>query len=175
MPVAKAPRDEVVPLTTELRRLHITVSRPFLDKREAARDALSHSHPDGNTEKILEAALDLLLAAQDKKKGIVANPRPARIGPAKDARHVPAAVRRAVWIRDGGKCQWPLASGGVCGSTRRVQLDHIVPVARGGPPTIENTRLLCVTHNGEAARRVFGDAWMDLFTHSVADAHAPPA
>ena len=78
--------------------------------------------------------------------------------------HVPARVRRAVWERDGGRCQWPLASGGVCGSTVRVELDHIRPLALGGPSTTGNTRLLCKYHNGLAARQALGDGWMDRFT-----------
>jgi hypothetical protein len=72
-------------------------------------------------------------------------------------------VKRAVWLRDGGKCVWPLASGGVCGSTRQLQLDHIVPVARGGPSTAGNLRVTCRFHNALAARQAFGDAWMEQF------------
>jgi hypothetical protein len=42
---AAARADEVEPLTADLRRYHLTVSRRFLEKLSAARDALSHSHP----------------------------------------------------------------------------------------------------------------------------------
>ncbi len=41
-----ARRDDVEPLTAELRRLHITVDRQFLKLLDAARDGLSHSIPD---------------------------------------------------------------------------------------------------------------------------------
>jgi hypothetical protein len=41
---ASRPSFEVEPLTAALRRLHITVSQRLLDKLDAARDALSHSH-----------------------------------------------------------------------------------------------------------------------------------
>jgi hypothetical protein len=154
-------RDTVTPLTAELRRLHLTVSRRFLEKLEAARMALSHSHPGASGEELLEAGLDLLLERDAKRKGLVAKPR-------KEARptttdRVPAAVRREVWKRDGGKCQWKLASGEVCGSTLRVQLDHIVPRALGGQSTTDNTRCLCDVHNLLAARKVLGDALMDRY------------
>jgi hypothetical protein len=36
----------------------VTVSRRFLEKLEAARDALSHSHPGADVEAILEAGLE---------------------------------------------------------------------------------------------------------------------
>jgi len=132
-----ASRTTAEPLTADLRRLHVTVSRRFLDKLEAARAALSHSHPGASAENILEVGLDL--AAQAKRKALVEKPRKAR--PSANPDHVPANVKRTVWLRDGGRCQWRLDSGGICGSTLRVELDHVVPRARGGPSTVENTRL----------------------------------
>ena len=86
-----------------------------------------------------------------------------RAGGRADTLYIPAEVKRAVWKRDGGCCRWPLASGGVCGSTRRIEYDHIVPFARGGTSTVGNVRLLCATHNELSARQVFGEAWMDRF------------
>src|SRR6185369_4995128 len=59
-PVAKP--DVADPLTADLSRLHVTVSKRFLAKLAAARDALSHSNPGANVEAVLEAGLDLLLA-----------------------------------------------------------------------------------------------------------------
>ncbi|OFX20427.1 MAG: hypothetical protein A2V77_02785 [Anaeromyxobacter sp. RBG_16_69_14] len=163
---APAPqRDSAEPLTAELRRLHITVSSRFLEKLAAATAALSHTHPGGNAEEILEAGLDLLLERQAKRMGLVKQPREKARPSAPE--HVPARVRRAVWKRDGGRCQWPLESGGVCGSTLRVELDHIHPQALGGQSTVGNMRLLCRMHNDLAARRVFGEGWMDRFTQSA--------
>ncbi|MFL5299249.1 MAG: HNH endonuclease [Anaeromyxobacteraceae bacterium] len=162
--LAAVKRDEAEPLTADLRRLHVTVSRRFLEKLAAAREALSHRLPDGGTEAVLEAALDLLLAAQDKKRGLVKKPRTSPAPPSASSRHVPAAVRRAVFIRDGGCCQWSMSSGGVCGSRTRVELDHIVPVALGGESTVSNMRLLCALHNALAARQVLGARLMDRYT-----------
>ncbi|MGB8931968.1 MAG: HNH endonuclease, partial [Anaeromyxobacteraceae bacterium] len=114
-----APRSASEPLTADLRRLHVTVSKRFTEKLEAARDALSHSHPGADVETILEAGLDLLLERAAKRKGLVKRPRavavPAAAVESTNPRHVPAAVRREVFLRDEGKCQWPLADGGICG------------------------------------------------------------
>jgi 5-methylcytosine-specific restriction endonuclease McrA len=52
-------------------------------------------------------------------------------------------VRREVWERDGGCCQWALDSGGVCGSRLRVQLDHVTPKPSGGKSVTSNLRVLC--------------------------------
>jgi hypothetical protein len=157
------PFDDAIPLTAERSRLHVTVSRRFLAKLEAARDARSHARPDATVEDLLEEALDLLLAREAARRegAVTRRPPPARPS---SPDHVPAAVRREVWARDAGRCQWPLASGGTCGSTRRLELDHVVPLALGGPSTPGNLRVLCQVHNLEAARRALGAAVMDRYT-----------
>jgi hypothetical protein len=161
-PPPPAPRDTTEPITGDLFRFHVTVTRRFLEKLEAARAALSHARPGANGEEILEAGLDLVLAEYAKRKGLVAKPR--KEPPSSKPDHVPAHVKRAVWARAGGRCEWPLDSGGVCGSTLRLEFDHIQPRARGGPSTVENVRVACGVHNQLAARLAFGDEWMDRFT-----------
>jgi len=155
-------RHFTVPLTPTLQRLHMTVSKQFIEKLEAARKGQGHAQPGASAEKVIEAALDLLLAQQAKRRAEVKqpriHPRPSKTG------HVTAAVRREVWSRDEGKCTWPLDSGGICGSTLRLEIDHVVPRARGGPSTVDNSRLTCKFHNQLAARHVYGDDWMDRFT-----------
>ncbi len=178
---ATAPRTAplvVDPLTADESRVHVTVSRRFLKKLDAARDALSHSHPGAGIEEILEAGLDLLLDRAAKRKGLVKRPRRTQLRPSSAPDHVPAHVRRAVWERDGGRCQFRLASGEICGSTHRLEIDHITPRALGGPSTVENCRIACRPHNGVAARQVFGDAWMDRYTRGGRGRRrkeAPPA
>jgi hypothetical protein len=164
----------VEPMTADLRRLHVTVSRRLLDKLSAARAALSHSMPGATDDEILEAGLDLVLAAQAKRKGIVSKPRKEPRPTASGA--IPAQVKRAVWQRDGGRCQWGTADGHVCGSTLRVEFGHRTPRARGGPATVENLRLVCSVHNGYEARLDFGDAHQDRYTRrrSPEDACAAP-
>ncbi len=140
-PAAALPSFETEPLTVELCRIHVTVKKRVVAKLDSARAGQSHLQPKATMGEIIEAALDLLLEKQARRRSEVvkpqANPRPS----GRD--HVPAAVRRAVWKRDHGRCVWPLDSGGICGSTRRVELDHIVPRALGGPSTPDKFRLLC--------------------------------
>jgi 5-methylcytosine-specific restriction endonuclease McrA len=207
-------RDEIVPLTADVRRVHFNVDKQVVRKLEAAREGLSHAIPGATMEQVLEVALDLLLEKQARARGQVKKPRtsvavaapraerqpaeataqrmeplpltkgrqnqlgncsvarpegrgisppttaplpPRREGP-RDA--IPAAVRRAVWARDGGHCTWPLDGGGVCGSTHRLELDHVIPWAEWGPSTVENLRVVCRRHNALAARRQFGERLM---------------
>ena len=63
-------------------------------------------------------------------------------------RHIPAAVRRHIWQRDGGRCCYrePL-SGRRCASSHLLQIDHLLPVAQGGGPEPSNLELLCFAHH----------------------------
>ena len=57
-------------------------------------------------------------------------------------RHIPAAVRRHIWQRDGGRCCYrdPL-TGRRCRSSHLLQIDHLLPVAEGGGPESSNLEI----------------------------------
>jgi 5-methylcytosine-specific restriction endonuclease McrA len=170
-------QDEVLPLTADLRRVHLTVSRAFEEKLTRAKVALSHKYPAGRLEEIFDAGLDLILEEHDRRKGALKKPKPQKTAPARppaghdagsararsraENKDIPRPVKREVWRRDSGRCQWKLASGNPCGSQVRVQFDHVVPRSRGGPSTAANVRLLCAAHNIIAARELLGDPLMD--------------
>ena len=63
-------------------------------------------------------------------------------------RPIPAAVRRHVWLRDGGRCCYrdPL-TGRRCNSSHLLQIDHLLPVADGGGPEPHNLELSCFAHH----------------------------
>ena len=63
-------------------------------------------------------------------------------------RSIPAAVRREVWRRDQGCCSYvDRHTGRRCGSRFFLEIDHIVPVARGGGAEPANLRLSCAAHH----------------------------
>ena len=157
-------RVEVRPLDAERSRIHLTVDRGFHARLEEARDALSHAHPNASDGEILDLALEALLERAAKRKGLGTR-RPKTPRPAK-REHVPAHVLAAALERAGHCCEWRLASGGSCGSRRRLQADHIQPLALGGTSDLANIRIACAFHNLLAAREVFGDAWMDQFARN---------
>jgi hypothetical protein len=158
---AAAP-DTAEPLDDDRVRLHITVSRRLLAKIEALKDDLVHGGPASSSAEVLEACVDLMLARRAKRKGLVAKPS-STVRPSKpDA--VPTRVRREAWLRAGGRCEWVFESGERCGCETRLEIDHLIPRARGGPSTIDNVRILCRSHNDLAARLAFGDDWMNRFT-----------
>jgi 5-methylcytosine-specific restriction endonuclease McrA len=71
-------------------------------------------------------------------------------------RAIPARLRDEVFTRDGGRCSYVGPDGTQCGSTHVLQIDHVLPVARGGAASMDNLRLLCAFHNRLEAERVMG-------------------
>jgi hypothetical protein len=77
------------------------------------------------------------------------------------ARHVPASTRREIWKRACGQCTYVDAEGNRCPCRHFLQIDHAVPYALGGPPTVGNCRLVCAAHNRHWAEQVFGRGKID--------------
>ena len=59
--------------------------------------------------------------------------------PRQEGRHIPRKVMLQVVRRDGHVCQ----SCRVNVPDNEIEFDHIIPVAKGGPTTVENLRVLC--------------------------------
>ena len=80
-------------------------------------------------------------------------------------RSIPAAVRREVWQRDQGCCSYvDRHTGRRCGSRFFLELDHIVPVARGGSAEARNLRIRCSAHHRYRHGRRQRSAPRDLVT-----------
>lgn len=60
---------------------------------------------------------------------------------------IPSHIREAVWKRDKNRC----AS---CGSNQKLELDHIIPVSKGGSNTINNIELLCQNCNRKKSNKI---------------------
>lgn len=122
--------------------------------------------PGASAASVFAEGMRLILARAAKKRALVEKPRPRndRTLLRFETRYIPAELRRAVWERDGGRCQWPLEGGGICGSELQPEIDHIHGFSPGAPVTCEDLRILCKQHNLLHARQVRGDAYMDGFT-----------
>jgi hypothetical protein len=71
-------------------------------------------------------------------------------------RHIPAALKRAVWERDEGRCTFLDSRGCRCRETGRLEFHHEQSFAKDGPMTLENLALRCRPHNDLAAEQDFG-------------------
>jgi hypothetical protein len=62
-------------------------------------------------------------------------------------RRVPDSMRAAVLVRDGGRCR-------KCGRSVNLQIDHIVPVSKGGTTEESNLQILCRRCNLAKSRKL---------------------
>ena len=76
--------------------------------------------------------------------------------PRRRDRYIPAAERREVFERDGGRCSYVDSRGGRCRETRYLELHHVEPFGRGGANLASNLTLRCAAHNALAAEEDFG-------------------
>jgi len=81
---------------------------------------------------------------------------PVRAAAAPRSRHVPAAVRREVFQRDGGRCSYVDERGERCRETRCLELHHRQPFGMKGDHAASNLTLHCLAHNALAAELDFG-------------------
>lgn len=61
-------------------------------------------------------------------------------------RYIPHYVRARVIVRDGGRCRR-------CGSAWRIEVDHIIPLSRGGSSEEDNLQTLCRNCNRKKNNR----------------------
>jgi 5-methylcytosine-specific restriction endonuclease McrA len=156
----KVASGRLEPLSPSRVRVEFTARAELHDKLERARELLSHAVPSGDLGELFERALDALLEQEIRKRFGAENPRKARkLKPG--SRHVPLGIQRAVWARDGSQCTSVDAEGHRCGERRFLTIEHRVPFALGGLPTLDNLCLLCRAHNLESARQVFGEAHVE--------------
>jgi len=72
------------------------------------------------------------------------------------SRHVPSAIKRAVWFRDRAQCAFVADTGHRCTERSFLELHHIHPYALDGPSTVGNISLRCRRHNQYEAELAFG-------------------
>jgi hypothetical protein len=150
-----APRSTVVtPLAPERYKVQLTISRQTHDTLRRAQDLLRHAIPTGDLATIIDRALTLLVGDLGRAKAAaVEHPRAAQSAVA-GSRHIPSAVRRAVWRRDQGRCAF-VGTHGRCAERAFLEFHHVEPHAAGGPATIENIQLRCRAHNIHEAEQYF--------------------
>ena len=91
-----------------------------------------------------QGATDRRAADRPKPTGAVTSTAKSRA----PGRAIPAAVKRQVWQRDGGRCSYvDRQTGRRCNSRHMIEIDHILPYALGGGADPGNSRLVCRAHH----------------------------
>jgi len=166
-------RQVVTPLTSDRYEIRFTASASTCEKLRLAQDLLRHSVPAGDTAEIVDRALTALLEDLARKK-FAATKRPRRSRQvAVDSRHIPAKVKRAVWLRDGGRCAFAGKGGRRCNERGFLEFHHVKAYALGGEATVDNIEVRCRAHNAYEAELCFGASRSPGGEELVREAHAP--
>lgn len=153
---APAPRPAAItPLAPERYKIQFTVSRETYERLRRVQDLLRHTVANGDPAIVFERALGLLLERLERTRTAKTTRPRAGAKSKQDSRHIPAAVKRAVWERDNGCCAFR-GSRGRCTETGFLEYHHVVPFAEGGKTALDNLELRCRAHNQYEAELWFG-------------------
>ena len=128
------------------------------------------SVPDGDLAKIIDVAVSEKIERLEAKRfAKTKKPRKslAEMDTTPKSRHIPAAVRRAVHERDGGRCTYRDEHGRRCSKRHDLEFHHREPFGQGGEHSAGTISLMCRTHNALAAERDYGKEVMARFRRSA--------
>ena len=165
--LVEGPRDRVEPRSPGRHYVGFTAGDRLREKLERAHALIRQSQPGAVYEDVIEQALDAWLENRDpmraaarrearrRKTPITANTRSSN---SSERAPLLQAIRDAVFLRDGGRCTHRTKDGTRCRAMVGLEIDHVVPKAKGGADDLSNLRLLCREHNRTEAVREFGAA-----------------
>ena len=133
--------------------IRFTAPADTVAKLKMVQDLLSHAVPSGDLAEVFDRALTVLAQELLRKKFAVTS-APRRKRDSRSEADAPAVVKRAVHLRDRGRCTYVSKDGRRCESRRFLQFDHIKGRAMGGAFTVDNIRLRCGPHNRLEAERL---------------------
>ncbi len=148
-------------------RLHLTVKKETMDKIKKLKGLLAHKDGNLSIEDLLDKMVDGAIEKAEKEKFAInrnassqlkqstKSAKPLSPGKVKveNSRYIPNDLKRAIYIRDNGKCS-------NCGSRHGLEIDHKQSFALGGKTALENCRLLCRVCNQRHAIKIMGQEVM---------------
>ena len=171
--IQHAQRARIEASAPERYYVRFTASTELRDKLERLEALMKASLPEADMADFIEVAvtekLERLEAARygTTKRRRARTAEGAESSPPSRGRYVPAAVRRLVYMRDGGQCTYVASDGRRCSETRRLQFHHRnTPFARGPDHRPENLSLACRAHNLHLAELDYGKDFMARYRRS---------
>jgi 5-methylcytosine-specific restriction endonuclease McrA len=140
-------------------KVQFTASAELHDKLERLRALMRSSVPDGDLAAIVEQAVtEKLQRLEARRFARTQAPRKTltQRGTSSSTRQIPAAVKRAVYERDGGRCRYEDELGRRCTARQGLEFHHRHPFGRGGGHSIANVSLQCKSHNAYLAEVDYG-------------------
>jgi hypothetical protein len=170
VPARPARRAAVEPLSGASYKVTFTANAELHDKLERLQALTRASVPDADLGKVIELAVTRELERLEARRfGTTKRARKALsdTDTRPKNRHIPAAVRRAVQERDGGRCTYRDTRGRRCSKQHDLEFHHRDPFGKGGDHRPENLALMCRTHNALMAEQDYGKEVMGRFGRSA--------
>jgi hypothetical protein len=159
VPPAEVQSRRVEPLSPARYKVQFTASAELRDKLERLAALMRSEVPGGDLAQLIEQAVTEKLARLEAKRfGTTRAPRQRlqATSTTPTSRQVPAAIRRAVYERDGDRCRFVDEHGRRCSERSRLEFHHRHPFGMGGDHSQGNLSLLCATHNRRMAEVDYG-------------------
>jgi hypothetical protein len=165
--VAAPARPAVVePLAPTRYQVRFTASSALRGKLERLQALMRSAVPDGDLARIIDIAVtEKLQRVEARRFGKTTAPRRAlnETDVTPSSRHIPPAVRRRVYERDGSRCSFRDEHGRRCARQDDLEFHHRHPFARGGDHSPFNLTLRCKAHNTLVAEQDYGENVMSRF------------
>jgi hypothetical protein len=157
-------RPEVKPLSAEAYKVEFTADLALKAKLEKAEELMRHRLGPGNVVGVIDRALDLLIEEVTKERfGAGRTPRSTAAEAEQRevvTRHIPDAIKREVYERDGGQCTYVSDEGRRCQERGGLEFEHPEGFALTGRHAVEELTLHCRAHNQHSAAKLYGRDFM---------------
>ena len=158
------PRPVVQPSAPQRYHVKFTIGEETHRKLRRVQTLLRREIRDGDPGAIFDRMLTVFLEKADKTNlGAATKPRRSlsiRSGTdnpvARQSRHIPSEVKRAVSKRDSDQCAFVSPDRRRCTQRAFLEFHHVQPFAHQGPATVENISLRCRAHNVYESELIFG-------------------
>jgi hypothetical protein len=163
------PAPVVQPLSPGRYKVQFTASAELLDKLERLQALMGRRGPGADLAAVIEQAVTEKLERLEARRFARTKAplkRPAATeterspDPSPSSRHIPAAIRRSVYERDGDRCCYVDGQGRRCPERDRLEFHHRRPFGLGGGHSVLNVGLVCRAHNAYLAECDYGSEAM---------------
>lgn len=172
--------DQIKVINQSQASVQCTIDKSLQEKLEHIKNLIAHKNPNPSINELLHIMADIAICHIEKKKGFESktpeaskddnkkvhtcrkvcvkksegqSEQPKKI---KRTRYIKKAVKQLVFQRAGGQCQYVSPEGNRCQCKKFLELEHIVPFAKGGMNDADSLQLYCSQHNSLKAKQDFG-------------------
>jgi hypothetical protein len=160
------PAPVVEPLSPARYKIQFTAGEELHGDLERLRTLLRHEFPDGDLGAIVGRAVrELRKRLEARRFAQTSAPRKSLTETSTEpsSREVPAAVRRAVYLRDESQCRFLDGQGRRCPERHALEYHHREPFGQGGDHDVTNVCLMCGPHNRYLAELDYGKEVMSRY------------